>query len=68
MSTNVRESLKSELIGGVLGALVSAPVVYVIIPFSDTDITNATYNNISGSMGGFIGGFMGLFMYLESHS
>ena len=50
------------------GALVSAGIVYFVIPFLETAITNVANNDVSVLMSGFMGGLMGLLMYLRSHS
>ena len=68
ISTHTRESLKSGIVGGRMGALVSAGIVYFVIPFLETAITNVANNGVSGLMSGFMGGLMGLLMYLGSHS
>ncbi|WP_326671302.1 MULTISPECIES: hypothetical protein [unclassified Streptomyces] len=61
----VRAAAVSGLIGGVMGALMSAAVNYAAIGLPDSESVNAVNHAISGLASGFLAGFIGLLMHIR---
>ncbi|MFD3653516.1 hypothetical protein [Streptomyces sp. NPDC058620] len=60
---SVREPLISGLIGGAIGAVMSAGINYLLVGMPDSEGVNAVNHAISGLMTGFLAGFAGLLAY-----
>lgn len=60
---SVREPLISGLIGGAIGAVMSAGINYLLVGMPDSEGLNAVNHAISGLMTGFLAGFAGLLAY-----
>ena len=53
-------ALKSGVIGGVMGFIMSALSNYYLLPMPSTLLWVAIGNGVSGLISGFMGGFMGV--------
>lgn len=62
----MKQTLKSGILGGVMGCIVSFGVNYFLLPAPETIMENAAGNGVSGLASGFMGGFMGLLIHLKS--
>ncbi|PRY23406.1 hypothetical protein [Pseudosporangium ferrugineum] len=63
----VRVAVTAGLIGGLIGAAMSALVNYALVGLPGSTAVNVLNHAISGLLSGFLGGFFGLLMYRRKH-
>ncbi|MGW0908562.1 DoxX family protein [Streptomyces sp. NPDC002853] len=63
----VRVSLLSGVVGGAIGAGMSALANYLVVGVPDSAAANAVNHAVSGLISGFLAGFLGLLMHQRKH-
>lgn len=61
----MREPIKTGIIGGIIGLVMSMTVNYFFVPIPLTEMGNALGNGMSGLVSGFLSGCLGLSLYLR---
>jgi hypothetical protein len=62
----MRAALKSGLIGGAVGGLISAGLNYALLPFPHSAAANAFGHGMSGFFCGLLSGFVGVLLHARS--